>query len=80
MGASPDPEREAARQAAITEAEIREIVRALAPYGVLDRETLSERTRQHGWQADGFDTALAAAVREGVIERLPEGHYKLRDR
>jgi hypothetical protein len=77
MTPTPDPEREAARQAAITDAEIREIVRALKPYGVLDRATLSAETRQRGWQPGAFDAALAAAVRQGVIEPLPDGHYKL---
>ena len=77
MGATPDPEREAARAAAITQAEIREIIRALTPYGVLDRETLGDRTRQRGWQEGAFDTALAAAIREGVIEQLPDGYLKL---
>ena len=77
MTPEPDPAREAARQAAITDAEIREIVRALRPYGVLDRVTLGEQTRQRGWREGAFDAAVAAAVRQGVIEQLPDGHYKL---
>jgi hypothetical protein len=72
-----DPEREAARRRAIIEAEVRDIVRALAPYGVLARDVIAERCRASAWQDGGFDEALDAAVAAGVVEELPDGFYGL---
>jgi hypothetical protein len=72
-----DGEREAARRSAITEAMVRDVARALAPYGVLGREALAEACRADRWEEGGFDIALQAAVREGVVESLPDGYYKL---
>jgi hypothetical protein len=72
-----DAEREAARRRAITEATVRDIVRALAPYGVLGHDALAEACRADRWDEGAFDSALRAAVREGVVEELPEGYYKL---
>ncbi|HEY3775576.1 MAG TPA: hypothetical protein VGL69_21410 [Solirubrobacteraceae bacterium] len=77
MSGERDPEREAARRRAIIDAEVQDIVRALAPYGVLDRDVLAERCRASTWQDGGFDEALEAAVAAGRVEQLPDGFYGL---
>ena len=77
MTGERDPAREQARRQAITDAAVRDIARALAPYGVLGRDELARECRADRWEEGSFDTALAAAVREGVVEELPDGFYKL---
>ncbi len=77
MTAERDPEREAARRRAIIDAEVQDIVRALSPYGVLERDVLAERCRASTWQDGGFDEALDAAVAAGLVEQLPDGFYGL---
>jgi hypothetical protein len=72
-----DREREQARRRAITEASVRDIARALAPYGVLDHDALAKEVRADRWEEGGFEIALQAALREGVVEQLPDGFYKL---
>jgi hypothetical protein len=81
MSFAPDPhERELARRAAITDAEVNQLVRVLRPFGILQREALSRECNQRGWEETGFDTALAKAVATGVIVALPGGFYKLAGR
>ena len=78
MSAIPDPhERELARRAAITDGEVDQLVRALRPFGILQREALSRECSQRGWEEAGFDTALGKAIASGVIDELPGGFYKL---
>jgi hypothetical protein len=73
----PSDERQQARRRAITEAEIRDIVRVLSPYGILARDVIAEKCRAHAWQEGDFDAALQCAVRSGVVEALPDDFYKL---
>ncbi|HET9124718.1 MAG TPA: hypothetical protein VFN65_07530 [Solirubrobacteraceae bacterium] len=77
MTSDPSDERQQARRRAITEAEIRDIVRALRPSEVLGRDAIAEKCRAHTWQEGDFDMALQAAVRSGVVEALPDGFYTL---
>ena len=77
MTSEESQDREQARRRAITEAEVREIVRVLKPYGVLDRDTIAERCHARTWQEGDFDQALATAVRSGAVEALPDDFYKL---
>lgn len=77
MTSEETDERRQARRRAITEAEVRDIVRALSPYGVLARDVIAEKCRAHTWQEDDFDVALEEAVRSGVVEALPDDFYKL---
>jgi hypothetical protein len=70
-------DRQQARRRAITEAEVRDIVRVLAPYGVLGRDVIAEKCRARTWQEGDFDLALESAVRSGVVEALPDDFYKL---
>jgi hypothetical protein len=62
---------------AVLRAEIRRLVRALGPFGVLRRDVLAHEVRAESWQQAGFDRALEAAVRAGEIEQLPVGFYGL---
>jgi hypothetical protein len=81
MSFIPDPhERELARQAAITDAAVSQLVRALRPFGILRRDALSRECSQRGWEEAGFDTALAKAIATGVIVPLPGGFCKLAGR
>jgi len=70
-------DRRQARRRAITEAEIRDIVRALRPSEVLGRDAIAEKCRAHTWQEGDFDMALRTAVETGVVEALPDGFYTL---
>jgi hypothetical protein len=70
-------ERENAHQQLITDGEVRQIVHALAPFGILDHHALSRQCDHAGWQEGGFTTALHKAVSSGVIEELPGGFYTL---
>ncbi len=53
---------------------------AIAPYGVLRRDALSQMTHSERWPEGGLDGALHAAVDEGVLEPLPFGFYRDRTR
>ena len=64
------------RDEAIMQAGVHLLRRALAPYGVLDRQTLEQVTRADSWPEGGFETALSAAVDAGVITPLPLGFYE----
>ena len=72
--ARPDREHEEA----VLRAEVKRLVHALAPYGVLQREVLRREAGASNWHEPGFDRALDAAVRQGQIEALPLGFYGLR--
>ena len=62
---------------AVIQAEVRRLARALQPYGVLHRDALEEAADGRHWYERDFDSALGAAVRSGVIERLPAGFYAI---
>ena len=61
---------------AITHAEARHLVLALAPFGVLDRDALSRQCGHLHWKDGSFDQALQAAIDEGAVEALPGGFYR----
>ena len=60
---------------AVIQAEIRRLARALAPYRVLQKETLRRTAGADAWHDGGFDRALSAAVDTGQIKRLPADFY-----
>jgi hypothetical protein len=62
---------------AVLHVELKRLVRALSPYGVLHREALEREAKAESWQEPGFDRALQAAVDEGKIEERPLGFYAL---
>jgi hypothetical protein len=59
----------------LLEAEVRELVHAVSPYGVLSRGALARACGAPRWRAGQFESALAAAVRAGRLRRLPLGYY-----
>lgn len=61
---------------AVTEAEIRRLSRALAPFGVLGRDALRKEAGAEHWQEGSFEQAVAAAAREGRIQALPGDFYR----
>jgi hypothetical protein len=68
-----------AHEDAVTQAEVRRLARALAPYGILGREALERAARANHWRQGAFESALASALRSGTLEQLPYGFYRLRD-
>jgi hypothetical protein len=62
---------------AVLRAEIRRLVAALRPYGVLRRDTLARAAGAPSWHQAGFDRALLAAVEAGEIEERPLGFYAI---
>jgi hypothetical protein len=60
---------------AVIQAEVRRLARALAPYRVLQKDTLRRAAGADAWHEGGFDRALAAAVETGKIKRLPADFY-----
>jgi hypothetical protein len=63
---------------AVLRAEVKRLVHALAPYGVLRRDVLRREAGAGNWHEPGFDRALDTAVKQGQIEALPLGFYGLR--
>jgi hypothetical protein len=61
---------------AVVQAEVRRLARVLRPYGILHRDALEDAVGAARWHEGAFDSALAAAVRSGVVERLPGGFYR----
>lgn len=61
---------------AVVQAEARRLALALAPYRILHKHALERAAGATQWHEGGFDRALAAAVRAGIIERLPAGFYR----
>jgi hypothetical protein len=53
-------------------ADVRRLAIALAPYGILHRDTLAKVAGAHEWRPGAFERALDEAFRRGVIVRLPE--------
>ncbi len=64
-------------ESAVVEAEIRRLVHALRPYGVLRRDALARAANVETWHGGGFERALRIAVAEHEIEELPLGFYRL---
>jgi hypothetical protein len=64
-------------ESAVVEAEIRRLVHALRPYGVLRRDALARAAKVETWHEAGFERALEIAVAEHEIEELPFGFYRL---
>ncbi len=62
--------------AAVMHAEVRRLVMALAPFGVLHRDALRSECGADRWHDAGFELALTAAVKAGAIERLPGDFYR----
>ncbi|HTX13575.1 MAG TPA: hypothetical protein VME22_33465 [Solirubrobacteraceae bacterium] len=62
---------------AILRAEIKRLVRALSPYGVLSRDALGREVGADSWHEPRFERALDAAVKQGKIVALPLGFYGL---
>jgi len=65
-------------EAAVLRSEVKRLTRALAPYGVLQRDVLRREASAGHWHEPSFDRALDAAVKQGQIEALPLGFYGLR--
>lgn len=61
---------------AVTEAEIRHLQLALAPFGVLSRAALRERSGSALWHEGTFERALRAAVDRGILDELPGGFFR----
>jgi hypothetical protein len=59
-------------EAMLLRADVRRLAIALAPYGILHRETLAQVAGAHQWHEGAFEAALEEAFRRGVIQRLPE--------
>lgn len=66
----------AAHQDAVSQAEAKRVVRALAPFGILSREALEHECRAGTWHDGGFTAALRAAINAGLIVELPGGFYR----
>jgi hypothetical protein len=62
---------------AVVRAEIRRLVMALRPYGVLRRDVLARVAGALSWHQASFDRALHAAVQAGEIEERPLGFYAI---
>ncbi len=63
-------------ETAVVQAEARRLALALAPFRVLSKPALARVARTARWREGGYDRALNAAVRAGMIERLPTGFYR----
>lgn len=63
---------------AVLEVEVRRVMHALAPYGVLRQDALAKACGARRWRAGEFRDALEAAVRDGRLRRLPLGFYARR--
>jgi hypothetical protein len=65
----------ARRERALLDADVRHIVDALRPFGVLHRDQLARVAGAGTWHEVVFERALTEAVRRGLIEKLAEGFY-----
>jgi hypothetical protein len=78
IGARPgSPCSDLRHEEAVLHAEVKRLVRALAPYGVLRHDALKREAGARNWREPRFERALAAAVEQGEIEALPLGFYCL---
>jgi hypothetical protein len=67
---------QARHDAAVTQAEIRRLALALAPYRVLSRDALEDHAGVQRWREGSFEQAVRAAVKSGALEKLPGGFYR----
>jgi hypothetical protein len=67
-----------ARRDALLEAEVRQLLRAIGPFGVLGRDSLARACHAHLWRSGRFEDALHAAVRQGRLRPLGFGFYGAR--
>jgi hypothetical protein len=63
------------RERALLDADVRHLVDALRPFGVLHRDQLARIAGAGAWHEIVFERALEEAVERGLIQRLPEGFY-----
>lgn len=68
-------ERERRHEEAVIEAEVRRLMRAVGPFGVLRRDALERAAGARYWPV-GFDQALRAAVEQGRLEARAFGFYR----
>jgi hypothetical protein len=61
-------------QQAVIEAEVRRLIHAIRPFGVLGRGALARTAGAARWQTGQFDRALQAAVDQGYLQQLPFGY------
>ncbi|HZU40976.1 MAG TPA: hypothetical protein VE992_07980 [Solirubrobacteraceae bacterium] len=61
---------------AVVQAEARRLALTLAPYRVLPKDALARVAGASHWHEGSFDRALAAAIRSGMIDRLPGGFLR----
>jgi hypothetical protein len=59
---------------AVIEAEVRDLTRAIRPYGVLRHDALAHVAGAARWPGN-FDRALQVAVEEGRLDARPLGFY-----
>jgi hypothetical protein len=64
---------------AVVDAEVRRLVCALRPFGVLRRDALSRVACARNWHEGSFERALRAAIADGEIEELALGFYRIRE-
>jgi hypothetical protein len=64
-------------ESAVLRAEVRRLVRALRPYGVLRRDALARAACAETWHEAGFERALQLAVAHHEIEQLALDFYRL---
>jgi hypothetical protein len=63
------------RERALLDADVRRLVDALRPFGVLRADQLARAAGASAWHEIVFERAIEEAVRRGLIVRLPEGFY-----
>jgi|SRR5579875_106352 len=74
-GASVPDDIHRRREELLLRADVRRLAIALAPYGILHRDTLARVAGAHEWREGAFERALEEAVRRGAIQRLPENFF-----
>ena len=62
---------------AVLHAEVRRLVLALSPFGVLRRDVLARAAGATRWSDETFEEALTAAVEGGEIKKLPLDFYAI---
>lgn len=75
-GERPRSRRGTRHDNAVIQAEVRRLARAIAPFGVLHHDSLRDLVDAGRWNEGGFEAALTAAVREGVVDPLPGNFYR----
>lgn len=63
-------------EGAVVQAEVRRLTHTIAPFGVLHRDQLARLSGARNWRRGAFELALGAAVRSGLLARLPSGFYR----